>query len=404
MNILFVTLPFSTTKTQIFYDDLLLEFVRNGDHVYVACANERGCEEKSGLSEYKGMTVLRIPTGKITGQVGLIEKGISTLMMDYLYKKAIKKYYYNLKVDLILYPTPPITLVNTISYLKKKTGAKTYLLLKDIFPQNALDLGMLKESGIKGFLYRMFRKKEKKFYAISDHIGCMSPANVKYVLNHNPEVDPSIVEVCPNSVFPPANIPNRRNIDSTPLRAKYNIPEDAVIYLYGGNLGKPQGIDFLVKCLNKEKDNKKAFFLIIGEGSEYSMIKKFIEEVNPANAILLDFLPKTEYQTIVNLCDVGMIFLNYNFTIPNFPSRFLNYLTSAIPVLVATDPICDMGQIAEDNGFGFACLSNDIDGFSKIIEKFGKADRITMGEKGWKYFIDNYTAERGRSIILSHFL
>lgn len=403
MNILFVTLPFSTSKVGVFYDDLLLEFVHNGDKVYVACANERGCGEAPGLSEYKGMTVLRIPTGKITGQVGLIEKGVSTLMMDFLYKRAIKKYYKDIKVDLILYPTPPITLVNTISYLKKKTGAKTYLLLKDIFPQNALDLGMLTKGGLKGVMYRMFRKKEKKFYAISDHIGCMSPANVEYVLKHNPEVNPDIVEVCPNSIFPPSIKPDRRKEDSAEIKEKYHIPNDAVIFLYGGMLGKPQGIDFLVKCLDKEKNNKNAFFLVIGDGAEYHLLKEYMEKEKPSNAVLLDYLPKQEYQAIANKCDVGMIFLNYNFTIPNFPSRFLNYLTSCIPVLVATDPVCDMGKIAEENGFGYSCLSNDVNGFSKIVERFIQADRVAMGEKGWDFFMENYTVERGRNIIMSHF-
>lgn len=403
MNILFVTLPFSTSKVSVFYDDLLLEFVNNGDKVYVACANEKGCGEEPGLSEYKGMTVLRIPTGKITGEVGVIEKGIATLMMDYQYKRAIKKYYSDIHVDLILYPTPPITLVNTVKYLKQKTGAKTYLLLKDIFPQNAVDLGMLKTSGLKGLIYKMFRKKEKAFYEISDHIGCMSPANVKFVLDNNKEVNPNIVEVCPNSVFPPKEKPNRRNVDSSALREKYHIPEDAVIFLYGGNLGKPQGIDFLVECLRKVKENEKAFFLIIGGGSDYPKLKAFVDDEKPKNTLLLEYLPKQEYQAIADTCDVGIISLDYHFTIPNFPSRFLNYLSSAIPVLVATDPVCDMGTIAEENGFGYRCMSNDVDRFSSIVNKFISADRIGMGEKAWNFFIENYTVEKVRNIILTHF-
>ena len=72
-----------------------------------------------------------------------------------------------------------------------------YLLLKDIFPQNAVDLGMFSKGGL---LYRMFRKKEERLYQLSDYIGCMSPANVDYILRHNREVDIHRVEVCPNSI------------------------------------------------------------------------------------------------------------------------------------------------------------------------------------------------------------
>jgi len=402
MNVLFVTLPFSTSKVAVFYDDLLLEFVNNGDKIYVACANEKGCGEEAGVSEYKGMTVLRIPVGKITGNVGLIEKGISTLMMDSKFKRAIKKYYKDLKIDLILYPTPPITLVNTIKYLKKKTGARTYLLLKDIFPQNAVDLGMLKTSGLKGLLYKMFKRKEKAFYKVSDNIGCMSPANVKFVLEHNKEINPKKVEVCPNCVFPPKDKPNRSVNDSVFLRTKYHIPKDAVVFLYGGNLGKPQGIDFLVECLRAEKANNKVFFIIVGEGPDYHKLRSFVDDEKPDNSVLLDYMPKVDYQVIANACDVGMIFLEYNFTIPNFPSRFLDYISAGIPVLVATDPVCDMGDIAEENNFGYKCLSNNVNGFIDAVEKFVSSNRESMGERAWQFFHNNYTVKKGREIILSH--
>ena len=400
MNILFITLPFSTAKTPVFYDDLLECFVKNGDKIYVACANEEGSGEETGISEYKGMTVLRINTGQITGEVPLIKKGIATLLIDYKFKKAIKKYYSNISVDLILYPTPPITLVNTVTYVKRRTGASTYLLLKDIFPQNAVDLGMFSKTGIKGIIYKYFRRKEKKFYSISDYIGCMSPANVRFLLDHNPSVNREIVEVCPNSITKP--VVSEKPKDNG-FKQKYNIPTEAVVFLYGGNLGRPQGISFLVDCLRKEKDNKDVFFMIVGNGSEAHKVKEYVETEKPVNCTFLDYLPKEEYQKIADQCDVGMIFLDYHFTIPNFPSRVLNYLSSSKPILTATDPVCDMGDLAEENGFGVKCLSNDVDSFSSAINKIVSSDRKKMGENAWKFFCDNYTVEKSREIILSHY-
>ena len=60
---------------------------------------------------------------------------------------------------------------------------------------------MLSNSGLKGLLYMFFRAKEKKLYALSDYIGCMSPANVEYVLRQNPEISADRVEVAPNSLI-----------------------------------------------------------------------------------------------------------------------------------------------------------------------------------------------------------
>ena len=106
-------------------------------------------------------------------------------------------YFNNFAFDLILYSTPPITFNRLITELKKKTNASTYLLLKDIFPQNAVDLKMISE---KGLIYRYFRKREKILYQISDWIGCMSMANVNYVLKNNSWLAPEKVEVNPNSI------------------------------------------------------------------------------------------------------------------------------------------------------------------------------------------------------------
>lgn len=402
MNILFLSLSFSTGDHVSFYEDLLREFHKNGHNIYVACANEKRSSEKDGLEIVNGLQVLRIRTGNITGNISLLEKGLSTLTIDSLFLKAVKKEYGDVKFDLIMYPTPPITLVNTISAMKKRTGAKTYLLLKDIFPQNAVDLQMMKTSGPKRILYSFFRQKEKKLYKISDFIGCMSPANCKYVIENNPEIDPHKIEVCPNCIRVPNEAPKLIGANNE-IRKKYGIPLDSIIFIYGGNLGKPQGIDFLIKCLEKEKNNCKAFFLIVGTGTEFHKIKKYIEENNPKNILLLNYLPKDEYQAIADQCDVGMIFLDHRFTIPNFPSRLLAYLKAAMPVLVATDPVSDMGKIAEANGFGKWCESNNTDGFSEAVEFLIQANRSEMGKKGWKYLKENYSLENGYRIIVDHF-
>ena len=130
------------------------------------------------------------------------------MMLERQFKSALGKHFGKVKFDVILYSTPPITFTKVIRYVKRRNPkAMSYLLLKDIFPQNAVDLGMLTKDGLKGFLYRSFREKEKDLYRISDYIGCMSPANVRYVIEHNPEVDPAIVEIAPNSYDVPSEIP-----------------------------------------------------------------------------------------------------------------------------------------------------------------------------------------------------
>ena len=377
--------------------DLLHEFKRNGHDIYIVCGLEKTAGGETALSVEDGYHILRVRIGK-NKKANPIQKGITTVMLPHLYIKAIKKHFSDVKFDLVLYPTPPITHYDTVRFVKKRDGARTYLVLKDIFPQNAVDIGMMRKSGVKGLLYKYFRKKEKKLYAISDRIGCMSEANVDDVLKHNPEVDPAKVEICPNAIEPQdMRISHEERVA---LREKYGIPQDKKVFVYGGNLGRPQGIPFLMECLKAEKDNKDAFFLIVGDGTEYGKLAAFFEKESLANAKLLKRLPKEDYDKMVAACDVGMIFLDHRFTIPNFPSRLLSYMQAGLPVLAATDPNTDVGKVIEEGGFGFACESNDASAFSACVARALTADTDAMKAAGIAYLYENYTVEKAYKTIM----
>ena len=399
MNVLFLTIGrMESIESHSIYPDLLRQFRNHGDEVYIVSQREKRTGLPTELIEDHGAHMLYVRIGNIT-KCGRIEKGISTLKIESQYLSAIKKYFSNVHFDLVLYSTPPITLVGVVDYIKKRDNAETYLLLKDIFPQNAVDLGMLKKSGLRGFLYRYFRMKEKKLYAISDHIGCMSPANVNYVLSHNPEVNKNKVCVCPNSIEP-------RDMSLTPedrmiMRDKYNIPKDKTVFVYGGNLGKPQGILFLINCLRSQKDNSDTYFLIVGDGTEFERLSSFVQNEKQSNVKLMQRLPKEDYDRMVAACDVGMLFLDHHFTIPNFPSRLLSYMQAGLPVLSCTDPNTDVGKIAIEGGFGWWCESNNVEEFDCLIRTITKLDLDNMKRNAQNYLFTHYDVSKVYSNMIS---
>ena len=399
MNILFITLSrIDTIEKPSIYCDLLRYFRSQGHDIYTISPNEKRTGLPTQYQHVDGVHTLNVATGNITKVSNLIEKGLSTVSVEPLFIRAIKKYFKDVRFDLVLYSTPPITFCKAIEYIKKRDQAKTYLLLKDIFPQNAVDIGMMRTTGIMGLIYNYFRNKEKKLYALSDRIGCMSQANVDYVLKHNPEVEPARVEICPNAI-------ELRDMSVTSevreeLRGKYGIPQDKKVFVYGGNLGKPQGIPSLIQCLKAQKENTTAFFLIVGGGTEYKKLEAFLEEDKPANVKLLKRLPKEDYDRLVAACDVGLIFLNHRFTIPNFPSRLLSYMQAKLPVLAATDPNTDIGKVCVEGGFGWWCESNDPAAFGELVQQAVAADTVAMGQTGYAYLQENYTVQKNYETIM----
>jgi glycosyltransferase involved in cell wall biosynthesis len=399
MNILFLTVSrIENIESRGIYTDLLRCFINNGHKVHIVSPTERRFGKETQLIENSNHSILKVKTLNIQ-KTNIVEKGIGTILLEYQFEKAINKYYRDIKFDLVLYSTPPITLTRIIDKIKKRDGARTYLLLKDIFPQNAVDIGMMSKTGL---LYKSFRKKERTLYQLSDFIGCMSPANVEFVLKHNPEIDADTVEVCPNSVELKKEF---SVIDKSALKSKYGIPSDATLFIYGGNLGKPQGLDFLLDVLDSNRSKKDRYFLVVGSGTEYSKISKWFEDNKPNNAQLISALPKQEYDELVRSCDVGLIFLDPRFTIPNYPSRLLSYLEYKMPVLMATDINTDIGTIAQENGYGLWCENGDLEKFNSLLDTLtNNSDlRSQMGENGYKFLKENYTVEKSYEIIMNHF-
>lgn len=403
MNIIFLTLyRFENIEERKIYPDLMRKFRDEGHQVYVVTPCERRLGLNTCLEESNGVKILNVKTLNIQ-KTNVIEKGIGTLLMESQYKAAIKKYLGDVQFDLITYSTPPITFTNVVKFLKRKnSNSITYLQLKDIFPQNAVDIGMFGEKSVFNWF---FRRKEKALYQVSDYIGCMSPANVKFVVDHNPDVDASKVEVAPNSIELKENKfeDGQEKAERFYIRKRYNLPIDKPIFIYGGNLGKPQGISFLVNCLAANKERNDCYFVVVGSGTDYNVISEWYERNKDKNVKLLSFLPKEDYDILVRSCDVGLIFLDHRFSIPNYPSRLLSYLENKMPIMCATDPNCDMGPIAEANGFGYWCESVKPEDFTSLVDKMIASDRKLMGEKGYQFLKENYLVEHTYNAIMKHF-
>lgn len=353
---------FDSIDTHNIYSDLMLAFINCGHRPFIVSPYEKRFARETQLLEFADYTNLTVKVENMSG-VSLIKKGLSTIGLGHRFTSAVKKYFSGIKFDLILYSTPPITIAGVVKKQKARHHAPAYLLLKDIFPQNAVDLGMLRKGGL---LHRYFRQKEKQLYALSDNIGCMSPANMAYLLAHNTKIAPEKVSVCPNSIIPkPLAIEESLRQKQ---REKYGIPQEAVVFIYGGNMGAPQDIPFAVQCLKQLENRWDCYFIMCGTGTCYNVLERYVKERSPGNILLINGLPKAEYDALLMACDIGMLFLDHRFTIPNFPSRMLSYMEQSMPIFACTDCNTDVGRIITDGGFGWWCQSSNPSEFKNFCE------------------------------------
>lgn len=393
MKILFLTMVQITSLNERgLYHDLINELIIRGHELSVVSPLERRLNKPTTFKKESKFNMLKVKTLNLT-KSSIIEKGVGQMMVERQYLRAIKKHLKGIQFDLILYSTPPITFTKVIQYIKIRDNAYAYLLLKDIFPQNAVDMGFIKS---KSLLHKYFEKKEKRLYKLSDTIGCMSEANKSYILKHNQEINVSKVEVNPNSIKPV--FIDYSEPEKKAIRKKYNIPIDKRVFVYGGNLGVPQGIDFLIETIANVKE-PEAYFLIVGSGTQYHKLKTWFSENDPKQATLLSGLLKDEYDKLLAACDIGMIFLDKRFTIPNFPSRLLSYLEMKKPVLAATDLNTDIGKTIEEAKCGYWVEAGNFEEMQQIIKKLCIEDLHAMGEKSWELLEREFLVQRSFKLI-----
>lgn len=374
------------------YTDLVLEIHKHGHNVFpVAPAIH---ENEVGLfKEYKNIQVLRVKTLPLFN-VNPLKKGIANVLLPYQYKRAILKYYSDIKIDLIIAPTPTVMFGDIFKSLKKYFGAKTYLILRDIFPQNAVDLGLMKK---KGILFSFFRIKEKKLYRFSDKIGCTSEANIEFIRNNN-NIDPSKLHILYNF-----SKQIKRTIPNPELINRYGL-ENKFIIIFGGNIGIPQKIENIISFAKECQKYPDVVFLIIGKGTQLISIRTLAEKKQLNNIHFLDFIPREEYKDILALGNIGLISLNEKFTVPNTPYKLNDYMDAGLPILASVDNATDLGQILAESGTGLAAQAGNV---SDLMEKFrilysDKDLREQMSKNGQVYFDNKLTTEVAYNIIMKY--
>lgn len=382
-SIVFFCPAFSIETPGDYIADLIKCFINHGHQLTVIIPSERRYKLEKKIKLFNGYRIIYTRTLNYRGKVNLIEKGLSTLLMGFQFKHTVKKYCKKEMFQLSIFQTLPITYRPAIRYLKRK-NSYIYLLHKDFFPQSAIDLGIFLKPNPA---YLLFRSIEKRLYAVCDMIGVMTPKNVEYLLGHNPNIDNSKIEVCPNAIKPfDIKVVNLLKKNRNRVREKYNIPKGKVVFIYGGNISRAQGIEFIEDVVSKVQQISDAYVLFIGSGNEFDRLAQIIKSNGVSNAMILNYLPKVEYDQVLAACDVGLVFLDYRFSIANIPSRTLAYLNFGLPVVAATDIFTDYREMIEENEIGLWSPSNDRERFLANIAYYANnQDKL-------KYYSDNARA------------
>lgn len=344
------------------------------NHVQASCGTERG------------MRVVRATSKKTQGVLSMYKKGIALATLPHYFKRAYQMYLAGEKFDWIVMPTPPITLSGFVNYVKKRTGAKFYLILRDIHPQSVWSIGLLHNRIEYWFLDR----KARTGYKTADLIGCMSQGNIDFIKGQYPGMKMGKGVLLYNWVAePPQTEP-----DPT-LRQRFGL-EGKFVALFGGNLGKGQRIENIAYLAEHYISTPEIVFLVIAKGVEKERLHKIADDKGLTNIRFMDFMPQKDYLNLTKSIDLGLVSINENYSVPTCPSKAVSYMAAGVPVFAMINPGSDYGQIIEDCGAGFWTVGSDkkrtIELFDMIYNDYELRQR--MSKAGRKFYEEKCTPQK----------
>lgn len=391
MKILFVLLGLPNEKKDGgMYGSLAEQFHNNGHEITIIAPDEEHI--KTHLSVERGMRVLRVASRETQGVSNMVKKGIALATLPYYFKKAYKKYLSEEKFDWIVMPTPPITLSGFVKYVKKRTGAKFYLVLRDIHPQSIWSIGLLHNK----LEYKFLDMKARTGYQTADMIGCMSQGNIDFIQSHYPGIKMGKGVLLYNWVTePPLTEPD------TTLRSRLGL-EGKFVALFGGNLGKGQRIENIVYLAEHYIEMKDVIFLVIAKGVEKDRLHRIAKEKHLSNIRFMDFMPQKDYLNLTKSVDLGLVSISENYRVPTCPSKAVSYMAAGVPVFAMINPGNDYGQIIEDSGSGLWTVGSDKERTIELFDRLYQEPclRQSMSKAGKQFFSDNCTVKKAYETMI----
>jgi glycosyltransferase involved in cell wall biosynthesis len=382
----------STMSCATLINDLAAEFLRLG-HETIVVAPDTNISTDIHVSCESGIKVLRIRTGKIKSAAKMVRAVNEIRLSKVIWKKG-KEFFNENPGDLIIYYSPSIFFGSLVKKLRSKFACPSYLILGDIFPEWAVETGVLR----KGLIYKYFKFKERQNYEAADIIRVQSPANLLYFKESGLDKKYHL-EVLYNWTTL-----NEEYLPRTSYRVHLGL-QDKVVFFYGGNIGIAQDMDNLIRLAENLRNEPGAYFLIVGEGSEVSRLKEKIAWLKLNNISIHDSVDHKEYLSMLSEFDVGLITLDRRLRSQNFPGKMLSYMCHAKPILASINPGNDMKEMLEDHKAGLVCINGEDVIFAQYARRL-LGDRALcrqLGMNGRKLLESTFSVSKAAKQILSHF-
>lgn len=349
--------------------DLSREFVRQGHDITVIVPSA-SLGAPWALETLDGVQVLRVKAMQ-TRDTSYVWRTLAELALSHFVRKGLEASpLRDVKWDAVVWYSPTIFFGKAVAWLKAKSRCPSYLIIRDIFPEWAVDLGLMG----RGAVYKFFKYFERVQYDAADTIGVQSHAGLPYFAEWSRQPGRRL-EVLQNWLAPAENVGCSIKLSETHLAGRR-------IFVYAGNMGAAQSMDMVLGLAERLKDRADVGFLFVGRGSDVPRLRALAEEKQLPNVLFHDEIDPTEVPGLLAQCHVGLVMLDPRHKTHNVPGKFLTYMQAGLPVLARINAGNDLIDLIAHERVGSAYVGDSIEAFGDLgINLVSSNDRDGMAQR-----------------------
>ena len=357
--------PPMRTSAAVQLRDLSREMVRQGLFPTVIIPSADLAKPWS-LEDMNGVQVLRLRAPR-TKDIGYVQRTINEFLLPFVMLRNLRKSpLAKVRWEGVVWYSPTIFLGPLANALKKASACRSYLIIRDIFPECAVDMGLLN----RGMVYRFFKTIERYQYSVADVIGVQTQGNAPY-FDGWAKSDGRRVEVLQNWLADAPDVGSSISVANGPLTGR-------TVFVYAGNMGVAQGMDVLIDLAERLQNRQDIGFLFVGRGSDVQRLSADAKARELDNVAFHDEIDPSEIPGLYSQCDAGIVALDPRHTTHNIPGKFFSYMQAGLPVLASINPGNDLAELIQREGVGRVCTDHSADTLQRLAVEL--ADEIAYGK------------------------
>ena len=384
-------LPESQKSGAQLMHDLACCLVSKGHNVSVITPTS-SLKQRYTTEYLDSVTIYRFRSGPIKN-INKIIRAVNETLLSLRAIRNLKQVLQDCPHDLIVYYSPSIFWGGLVWYLKRIWKCRSYLVLRDIFPQWAVDSGLIFR---RSPIYCYFKLFEHISYRVADRIGVQTPGNLNYFQKYSNETREKL-EVLYNW----AKERNKEYLSGL-WREKLGL-QGKVIFFFGGNFGHAQDMMNIIRLAANLKNRSEAHFLLVGKGDEVFLIENEIKAQGLTNLTFYPSVPAETYFQMLSETDIGLFSLHREHNTQNVPGKLLGYMDYGLPILGSINPGNDVQTIIQGHEAGLVTVNGDDIGFTKNALKLldDEQYRKRLGGNGKRMLREVFSVERTAEQIIN---